>query len=101
MSALKANVQVTVNSRRHRAHGKVGTVVSAAPGLFLGTWQVLVDGVEYAFIPSELEPFTREVHYCNYLRYKAKQDALPREFTASQQRTPLQYLPYARYPATN
>lgn len=39
-------------------------------------------------------------HYQNYLRYKAKREAEPVPFTASQQATPLQYLPYAHYPYT-
>lgn len=46
------------------------------------------------------EPTRGTAHHENYLRYKAKVDAEPRPFTASDQRTPLQYLPYAHYPAT-
>lgn len=45
-------------------------------------------------------PTRGTAHHNNYLRYKAQQDALPQPFTASQQRTPLQYLPYAHYPET-
>lgn len=40
-------------------------------------------------------------HYQNFLRYQKKQLAtIPHTFTASQQVTPPQYLPYAQYPYT-
>jgi hypothetical protein len=39
-------------------------------------------------------------HYQNYLRYRAAREKKQQPFTASQQDTPLQYLPYAHYPAT-
>lgn len=67
MRNITANMPVTINSPHHRAHGKTGTVVSAAPSLFMGTWLVLVDGVEYAFLPSELtQPGRRTANgeYC-------------------------------------
>jgi hypothetical protein len=43
---------------------------------------------------------TEAEHYANYLRYRAAQQAKQQPFTASQQDTPLQYLPYAQYPYT-
>ena len=39
-------------------------------------------------------------HYENYKRYAAAWHAKPQPFTASQQETPPQYLPYAQYPTT-
>lgn len=39
-------------------------------------------------------------HYENYLRYRKRQLASIQTFTASQQVTPPQYLPYAQYPIT-
>jgi hypothetical protein len=43
---------------------------------------------------------TEEEHYANYLRYRAAWEKKQQPFTASQQDTPPQYLPYARYPKT-
>lgn len=67
MSALQAGACVRINSPHHRADGRTGTVSSAAPSLFMGTWRVLVDGEEYGFMPSELSTFTpstRNGEYC-------------------------------------
>lgn len=98
---FKRNDAVYIDAPNHREHGKYGTVTSDEPGKFLGTYMVTVSGVGYAFQPHELRLMTKAEHYENYRRYKAQQDALPQPFTSSQQSTPLQYLPYARYPITN
>jgi len=45
-------------------------------------------------------PAPVDEHYANYTRYLEVWQAKQQPFTASQQDTPPQYLPYARYPHT-
>lgn len=101
MTEFQKGDPVHITAPNHRKHNHYGTVTSDGPGHFMGSYTVLIDGAEYGIKPSELRLMTPAEHYPNYQRYKAQQDALPRPFTDSQKPTPLQYLPYARYPITN
>ena len=47
-----------------------------------------------------MSTFPPSEHFMNYLRYRQEWLKKQQPFTASQQDTPPQYLPYAQYPTT-
>lgn len=60
MSELRKGDYVLIQALDHRKHDRVGRIVSDAPGKFMGTWSVDVDGVEYGLAPHELVKMVRE-----------------------------------------